>query len=402
MKQISKICRQYYTRMENMNQKPQTHSNLKIKREKLQSITILIFFIFFSIGLFPQAENPNIPVRGESLFDLKKLWSIDTADEDPFGNINNILISDKGTICCYDNKNMKYHLFDGKGKFFHSFGSKGEGPGQIRQPEEAPIMKAGDKIVVLDLNRLHYFDWEGNYIRSKVISNNQRPTLFLDENRIIHAPLTILNAPNGIAKVKQINLISGKERVLTEFTMFKGGVLQTDRGSALMWAEGLTPMFILGKIRDKLYYGVNNKYRIFISDMDGKVRGNFGLTRQKTSVSEKEKVDFISKAAQGQAPDNLIRTLAKQLPNEETYFSCIEEHSGLIYVFVSKFIIKNIQSIDIFSPAGKYLYKKSIKIRPSLNMVCMPIIDKGYAYLAIEDEDGEISLNKYEIKLPLL
>jgi hypothetical protein len=32
----------------------------------------------------------------------------------------------------------------------------------------------------------------------------------------------------------------------------------------------------------------------------------------------------------------------------------------------------------------------------------MPIVDKGYAYLAIEDEDGEITLNKYEIKLSRL
>jgi hypothetical protein len=30
----------------------------------------------------------------------------------------------------------------------------------------------------------------------------------------------------------------------------------------------------------------------------------------------------------------------------------------------------------------------------------MPVIDKGYVYLGLEDEDGEITLNKYEITLP--
>jgi hypothetical protein len=134
--------------------------------------------------------------------------------------------------------------------------------------------------------------------------------------------------------------------------------------------------------------------------MDGKVQGSFSLTRKKTSVSEKEKIDFISREAQGQAPDDLIRSLAKQLPNEETYFSNIEEHNGLIYIYEWKFFMKNTQQIDIFSPEGKYLYKKMIKVEPKYEISCMPVIHRGYVYLGLEDEDGEITLSKYEITLP--
>jgi hypothetical protein len=97
----------------------------------------------------------------------------------------------------------------------------------------------------------------------------------------------------------------------------------------------------------------------------------------------------------------LIRTLAKQLPNEETYFSLIEEHNGLIYLYAWKFFMKNTQQIDIFSPEGKYLYRKIIKVEPIYKIGCMPVIDKDYVYLGLEDEDGEITLNKYEITLPL-
>jgi hypothetical protein len=305
-----------------------------------------------------------------------------------------------GKILNYDNKNMKYYLFDGNGKFIYAFGTRGEGPGEIKQPEEAPILNAGNKIVVQDVDRMHYFSWEGKYIRSVVNPKDRMPTLFLSENEFIQAPLTILTAPHGIAKVRQINLASGERKVLTEFNMFKGGTLQSERGSASIWADGLTPMFILGKIGSKLYYGVNDKYKVYISDMDGKVQGSFSLTRKKTQVSEKEKIDFISRAAQGQAPDDLIRTLAKQLPNEETYFSLIEEHNGLIYLYVWKFFMKNTQQIDIFSPGGKYLYKKIIKVEPKYKIGCMPVIDKGYVYLGLEDENGEITLNKYEITLP--
>ena len=84
-------------------------------------------------------------------------------------------------------------------------------------------------------------------------------------------------------------------------------------------------------------------------------------------------------------------------PDERDFANLIILPIKLRTIFVSKFIIKNIQPVDIFSPEGKYLYKKAIKIKPGLNMVCMPVLDKGYAYLAIEDEEGEITLNKYEI-----
>jgi len=384
-----------------MNQKLFNDPGIKMKVRKLQSIIIILVCFLMAHGLYAEEiKNSDKPAKGESSFDIKKVWEINTAGEDPFGNIDDILISAKGKICCYDNKNMKYYLFDGNGKFIYVFGTRGEGPGEIKQPEEAPILNAGNKIVVQDVDRMHYFSWEGKYIKSVVNPKDRIPTLFLSENEFIQAPLTILAAPDGIAKVTQINLVSGERKVLTEFTMFKGGALQSATGSASMWADGLTPMFILGKIGGKLYYGVNDKYKVYISDMEGKIQGNFSLTREKTSVSEKEKIDFISRAAQGQAPDDLIRTLAKQLPNEETYFSLIEEHNGLIYLYIWKFFMKNTQQIDIFSPGGKYLYKKIIKVEPKYKMGCMPVIDKDYVYLGLEDEGGEITLNKYEITLP--
>ncbi|MGD2085036.1 MAG: 6-bladed beta-propeller [Candidatus Aminicenantes bacterium] len=384
-----------------MNQKLLNNAGIKMKAGKLRTVIILLVCFLWAYGLYAEEiKNSDKPAKGESTFDIKKVWEIDTAGEDPLGNIDDILISAKGRICCYDNKNMKYYLFDGNGKFILAFGTRGEGPGEIKQPEEAPILEAGNKIVVQDVDRIHYFSWEGKYNKSVVNPKALKPTLFLSENEFIQAPLTIHNAPDGIAKVRQINLTTGERKVLTEFTMFKGGTLQTERGSASIWADGLTPMFILGKIGSKLYYGVNDKYKVYISDMDGKVQGSFSLTRQKTSVSEKEKIDFISRAAQGQAPDDLIRRLAKQLPNEETYFSNIEEHNGLIYIYVWKFFMKNTQQIDIFSPQGKYLYRKIIKVEPKYRIGCMPVIDKGYAYLGLEDDDGEITLNKYEITLP--
>ena len=100
------------------------------------------------------------------------------------------------------------------------------------------------------------------------------------------------------------------------------------------------------------------------------------------------------------APPELIKALAKKLPNEETYFNSIQSHGGLIYVFKPYHNRKNIQQIDIFSPGGKYLYRGFIKVSADFRITSGPVIKNNDLYMAFEDEDGEVILNKYEVILP--
>ena len=72
----------------------------------------------------------------------------------------------------------------------------------------------------------------------------------------------------------------------------------------------------------------------------------------------------------------------------------------LIYVFKSYHNRKNIQQIDIFSPDGKYLYRGFIKVSEDFKITSGPVIENSYLYMALEDEDGEITLNKYDVILP--
>ncbi|NIM13196.1 MAG: hypothetical protein GTO45_13850 [Candidatus Aminicenantes bacterium] len=44
--------------------------------------------------------------------------------------------------------------------------------------------------------------------------------------------------------------------------------------------------------------------------------------------------------------------------------------------------------------------KKMIIVELEYTIGSTPVIDKGYVYLTLEYEDGEITLNKYEITLP--
>ncbi len=360
----------------------------------------VIFLVLFSASLQGEIVNQDKPEKGTGTFNITELWQVSEGEGNPFGNIRAILVSKDGILCCLDDRLKRLFLFNKDGKMIKGFGKEGEGPGEIKLFRQARLHNAGNKIAVQDTDKLHYYNWDGDYIESKHNLKARGPILFLSEYEFITAPNDILSAPDGIANVKKINLVTGKETLVTSFSMYKGGAIQSGNNSASLIASGITPLFELGIHGDRLYYGVSDKYKIYISGIDGKAFDNFTLIRKKISITDKEKVDPIIVATKGLAPEELIKTLALKLPNEQTYYTDIQSHNDLIFVFVSKWNRDYSIQTDIFSPDGKYLYKKFVKVDAEYKIEKTPIINGDYLYLVLQNEDDEFILAKYKIDLP--
>ncbi len=362
---------------------------------------VVIFLFLLSINLRGEIANKDKPEKGTGTFHISELWQVSEGEGNPFGNLSRgILVSKDGILCCLDDKLERFFLFDKDGKLIKGFGKKGEGPGEIKFFRQASLYNAGDKIAIQDLDRIHYFDWNGNFIESIPNQRPRSPILFLNRYEFITAPNNILAVPGGIAEVKLVNLKTGKEKLITKFSIFKGGAIQDGNNQASLIANGLTPLFELGKYKDRLYYGVSDKYRIEISDMKGNVISSFGLKREKSKVTEEEKVEPILRGTKGLAPEELIRTLAKKLPNEETYYTDIQSINDQIWVFVTNWIRTNSRQIDIFSPEGEYLYRRFIKIDKEESIFSKPVINGNSVFLVIQNEDDEFRVAKYAIDLP--
>jgi hypothetical protein len=111
-------------------------------------------------------------------------------------------------------------------------------------------------------------------------------------------------------------------------------------------------------------------------------------------LSLKQKEDLLLKLIKGLGPDDLARQLAKTLPDEETYFANIVSQNGLLYLYRSHFSPGRQQQIDIFSSDGKYLYRGFIKVEEGLTIAAGPTIRNDSIYMVLEDQEGEITLNK--------
>ncbi|MDY0297740.1 MAG: 6-bladed beta-propeller [Acidobacteriota bacterium] len=353
------------------------------------------------VGLTPAAQvvNPDTPKKGEYRFPLREVWSLEGPGDGFWGDIYSIIVSDDGRLCVYDWKTLKYHILDETGQLLHTFGRKGEGPGEIRRIEQAPLMNAGDRIAVIDEQLIHYFDWSGKYLNTARNITGRPPVVFLDEHTLISAPRSLLEARDTKAQVERVDLKSGRKEVITSFSIYDGGVIRSDRGSANVVFGGITPMVEVAIHEGRLIYGVSDTYRVTITGTDGKVASVFSVDRPKARVKRDDITRRLVERAGGKAPRELLERLAATLPTEQTYFSNIEVHGGLIYVFTVDFYATHTTHIDIFSFQGEYLYRGVLAVDPQFNMLRRRFAGR-HAYLVLEDEEGEQILVKYTITLP--
>ena len=104
--------------------------------EQMKKIILLLTVLFLSFAYISAdlVNNDDKPARGEYLFPMEKIWTVNGAGDTLFGLLVSIAISDSGHIYCRDLKNKEFYIFDKNGKFLKKFGEQGEAPGKIQDP----------------------------------------------------------------------------------------------------------------------------------------------------------------------------------------------------------------------------------------------------------------------------
>jgi len=351
--------------------------------------------------LLSEVKNADKPLKGEWHFNPVKVWEIESAGADVFGVPANMQVSDQDCLYVYDQENKKNYIFDSDGNFIKTYGNKGQGPGEAR--DQSSLFLVDDKILIVDVGRIHYSRLDGTYLHSVVNSlYSRRPILFLSEHEFLAAPLGIFEAPDFRAQIKRINLETDQETVIADFEIFEGGIGRAGKMVGSLIVPGLTPLMTVGYGSERLYYGRSDRYRIQIAGLNGKLLNAFSLDRNKKRVSENIKRKYFGQysSMRKQALDQIIATT----PNETTFFSRIETHGGLIYIFVPDISRQNRQEIDIFSPEGKYYYRGYFAIEDDLTMlepqIYNPYIKDEFLYISVTDRKDNVKIIKYEISLP--
>ena len=366
-------------------------------------LTPIVLFLFSIAMLFPDVINKDKPQHGEWDFKLEKVWEIDSAGDEVLGHPQGIMVSDKGILFVSDSGNKIDYIFGEDGHYIRSFAERGEGPGEVQR--HGRFFYANDKVIIPDVGRIHYFSGEGEYLTT--IRKDCEPHVFIDENRLIDAPLSAVFLPDGKGKIMLCDLQSGKDTVISEFSAFEGGVARSSGMVMDVIVPVFSPLMTVGYAGDQVFWGMSDSYLINVTNLEGRDITSFSIDRKKTKVSKRDKRDFFKT---DRMPAVMLKQIMDSMPDEVSSFYRIEVHNKLIFVFIPEVDLENkslrIKQIDIFSPEGKYVYKAHLKFEKNRIHLTSPfhniVIKNSFLYVVLQDEDDNVLVAKYKISLPTL
>lgn len=373
-------------------------------------IVLLLFFLLstFSPVFAAEVANKDKPKKGDWDFNLTKVWELENINGEVFGGIGTITSDDSGTLYVIDYKRSKIYILDKNGKFVSAFGKRGEGPGEIKQMGRCFL--TDNKLLFPDGSRMHYFSPKGKYIETKVIPNKLRPREMMNDNIIISVPFINWEDPKAKGKFSIYNIHKKEEKLLFEFSTFKKGIVRESSGdntSTFSYSTSyLTPMMSVDyqPKTKRLYFGMTNQYKITVRDLGDVLKGGkgkntlvFSVDREKKSVPKGFKDKLLENI---DWPDRIKKQIKKGFPDVLTDFIGFRaDRRGYIYVYHNEPYVEHRRTMDIFSPGGFYLYKGAIAVEEGYSMG-RTHWNGDNLYLVSEDEDGELKLTKYKIKLP--
>lgn len=351
--------------------------------------------------------NQDKPTHGTWDFKPTQTWTINEIGGEVLADVGPIISNDEETLFILDWKRNKIYIVDKKGKMVSAFGKQGEGPGEIKQLSDCFFVEG--QLIFPDQSRIHYFNMDGSYITSAVISDQIDVRDMIDANQIISAPWMSWRDPNKKGKCLIYNIKEKKETLLFEFSPFKKGVVRKTSGSNTSMfsfsSSSLTPSLVLtyhgdkGKGTGKIYYGMNDEYVIRVrgikpGEVDSLV---FSLEREKKKVPSGYKDKLMEKI---DWPANVKNEIKNGFPDEFTSFEDIRvADDGKIYIFVTDPDVKHRRLLDIFSPTGQYLYQAEFTVAKDEELKRV-YWHKDKLYQVIEDEEGELTLTKYQFRQP--
>ncbi len=295
--------------------------------------------------------------------------------------------SDENIYFLNDRPQKNYFIkFDRNGNFITAFGPRGQGPGELREPQ-FPVISKQDEILIMDegKGKLFFFTKGGDYIKN-VPQEGSTVALFPLENgnylqasAIFDYPSDYLLLSLSSSDFKQIKEL---ERLIYPFKV---------RGKD----NALTPGFLWSITKTSVYFGNEQRgYEINVFDLEGNLVRKIKKDYRKVRVPDeyiKEKKESMSEA--------LIQR--SYFPEYFPPFQCAftDDEERLFVITNEKGSRPGEYLCDIFNPEGIFIARASVSGIIDLGIIFLPpIAKKDLLYCLIEKENGYQELVVYKMK----
>jgi len=318
-------------------------------------------------------KNPIEPLNPELHITFEEDITIgaEVGDENyMFGSQVFMNTDDEGNFYVTDWDRKTVRKYDPDGKFLHSIGRPGQGPGEFQDVSEVRFDVEGN-IYLNDVKnqRISFLKKDGNYIKGI-----KTPTVFERVVMISKGFYIAMSADNvELGKSKKwdyfYGLFDDNFKLLAEFlrlpqeanAQYKNPDSLTQVMADSLSREAFVPFvnYVLG-INDSIYFGYPKNYEIKVYSPEGKLKKIIKRDFKPVEISEMHKEFF---------EQNLSRQLLSKMPanEEKKVFELIKYpkykpayerftlmENGWIFIVVDS-IRDGLKLVDIFSEDGEFL-----------------------------------------------
>ena len=345
-------------------------------------------------------KNPIEPLNPELYITFEEDLTIgeEVGNENyMFGSQILVNTDNEGNIYVTDRDRKSVRKYDPDGKFLHSFGRPGQGPGEFQDISEVRFDVEGN-IYLNDVGnqRISFLKRDGNHIKGL-----KTPTIFervIMNSKGFYIAMSVDNVELGKSKKWDYfyGLFDDSFKLIAEFlrlpqetnAQYKNPDSLVHVLADSLSREAFAPYvsYILGK-NDSIYFGYPKNYEIRVYSSDGTLEKIIQRDFRPVEISEKHKEYFV---------ENLSEQFLAKIPaqEEEKVFELIKYpkykpayeqftlmENGWIFVVVES-VREGLKLVDIFNDDGEFLAQFETDIstdRLSFNN------GKAYAVATIDD-----------------
>lgn len=165
---------------------------MTIKKKRTSILIFSLFLINFLFG-FPTITKKNTlkeiySCDGKIKLELIRIWGCEGVDDENFifRNPIDMKINENGLIHILDSRNNNVKIFNTRGEYLKTIGTKGQGPGDLLNPSSMDLDKNGN-IVIADYGnyRVQIYDLKGKYLKSFKTSGGSPSDIAISHNNEI-------------------------------------------------------------------------------------------------------------------------------------------------------------------------------------------------------------------------